>query len=273
VVAPEKAMKYFLDQLKRITLECGTHPVFVLIPWPLFMRQPCCDDAGHVTNFNDPDFLQSILSDLAKFKFQLRKCVAPATVVDSLELVCGNGYSLEKVAQTVNAGWVTDPVHPNKHIYAKTALNLMEKMANSRPAPTGSGLPVNRKRSWSTSNESRSGSGSSGPGGRGGGDSYGGGNGGNAISSSGSGGGGGRKSFRSQQWQEMRRWNETGFQRDSREYSGGGGGGSSRRDGYGPPQYPREYGSGITAAIIAAAAATTASTTRFSLKEGWNLCR
>jgi hypothetical protein len=104
----------------------------------------CCDDAGHVTNFNDPDFLQSILSDLSKFKFQLRKSVAPATVVDSLELVCGNGYSLEKVAQTVNAGWLTDPVHPNKHIYAKTALNLMEKMANSRPASTGTGLPQSR---------------------------------------------------------------------------------------------------------------------------------
>ncbi len=32
VVAPEKAMKYFLDQLKQITSECGTHPVFVLTP-------------------------------------------------------------------------------------------------------------------------------------------------------------------------------------------------------------------------------------------------
>jgi hypothetical protein len=43
VVAPEKAMKYFLEQLKRIMLECGSHPVFVLTPWPRFVRQPCCD--------------------------------------------------------------------------------------------------------------------------------------------------------------------------------------------------------------------------------------
>jgi hypothetical protein len=27
------------------------------------------------------------------------------------------------------AGWVSDPVHPNDHIYAKTALNLIEKVA------------------------------------------------------------------------------------------------------------------------------------------------
>jgi hypothetical protein len=25
-------MKYFLEKLKHITLECGTHPVFVLTP-------------------------------------------------------------------------------------------------------------------------------------------------------------------------------------------------------------------------------------------------
>jgi hypothetical protein len=48
----------------------------------------------------------------------------------------------------------------------------------------------------------------------------------------------------------MCRWNDSGyqrnegFQRDSRENIGGGGGGASRRDGYGSPQYPREYGGG-----------------------------
>jgi hypothetical protein len=122
-----------------------------------------CDncDVGHVTNFNDPDFLLSILSDLTKFKFHLRKTMAPAVVVDSLELVCGSGYSQEKVAQRVNAGWVADPVHPNKHIYAKAALNLMEKMANSRPANGGSGSSQSRKRSWSASNSSDSTAGSS----------------------------------------------------------------------------------------------------------------
>jgi hypothetical protein len=86
VVAPEKAMKYFLDQLKRITAECGSHPVFVLTPWLRFARVPCCDDAGHVTNFHEPDFLASLLSDLTKLKYQLRKAVTPAIVVDSLEL-------------------------------------------------------------------------------------------------------------------------------------------------------------------------------------------
>jgi hypothetical protein len=109
VVAPEKAMKYFLEQLKRITSECGSDPVFVLTPWQRFVRVPCCDDAGHVTNFSDPDFLVSLLSDLTKFKYQLRKAVTPAIVVDSVELICGNGYSHEKVAQTISAGWASDP--------------------------------------------------------------------------------------------------------------------------------------------------------------------
>jgi hypothetical protein len=204
VVAPEKAMKYFLEQLKRITQECGTHPVFVLTRWPRFVQQPCCDDIGHVTNFSDPDFLLSILSDLTKFKIQLRKAVSPAVMVDSLELVCGSGYSHEKVAQIISTGWAADPVHPNKHLYAKVALNLMEKMANSKPAATSSGTAQNRKRTWSASNDG----GSSGANARSGGSGGGSGGSGSIAGYSGNNGGGGKKSFRSQQWQEMRRWND-----------------------------------------------------------------
>ncbi len=207
------------------------------------MKVPCCDDARHVTNFSDPDFLLSLLSDLTKFKYQLRKAVTPAIVVDSLELVCGSGYSHEKVAQTINAGWASDPVHPNKHIYAKAALNLMEKMANNKPAASGSGLPQSRKRTWSASNTSDN-SGTSGRYSSGGGIDC-------SRGSPGGGGSGGRQSLRSQQWQEMRRWNEPGYprqgaaMRDNRDAgSRGGGGRPSRRYDQGPPQYPREYGGG-----------------------------
>ncbi len=238
-----------MGTFKGIALECGSHPVFVLTPWLHFVRQPCCDDVGHVTNFSDPDFLLSLLSDLTKLKFQIRKAVAPAVMVDSLELVCGSGYSQEKVAQTISVGWAADPVHPNKHIYAKAALNLMEKMANNKPAAKSGGPPPSRKRTWSRSNE-RGGQGPSGKsGGNGGGD--GGRGAGNSGSYAGHSGGGSRKSSRSQQWQEMRRWNAPGYQRndgfqhDSREYGGGSGvTGAGRRDGYGPPSYPREYGGG-----------------------------
>ncbi len=240
VVAPEKAMKYFLEQLKRITSECGWHPVFVLTPWPRFVRVPCCDDAGHVTNFSDPDFLVSLLSDLTKFKYQLRKAVTPAIVVDSLELICGNGYSHEKVAQTISARWASDPVHPSKHIYAKAALNLMEKMANNKPAASGSGLPQNRKRTWSASNTSDSSGPSRRQGGGGGGDGN--------RGSPGGGGSGGRQSLRSQQWQKMKRWSDHSYPRqgasvrDNRDAgSRGGGSRPSRRYDQGPPQ---EYGGG-----------------------------
>ncbi len=50
----------------------------------------------------------------------------------------------------MRAGWANDPVHPNGHIYAKMALNLIEKVAGAsglHAAATGG-----RKRSWSSSN-------------------------------------------------------------------------------------------------------------------------
>ena len=84
---------------------------------------------------------------------------------------------MEKKLQTMRAGWASDPVHPNGHIYAKMALNLIEKIAAaSGPQAAATG---GRKRSWSSSNrdeQSRAdrsggagGSGASGTGGGGGG--------------------------------------------------------------------------------------------------------
>ncbi len=49
---------------------------------------------------------------------------------------------MEKKVQTMRAGWASDPVHPNGHIYAKMALNLIEKVAGAsgpQAAATGVG--------------------------------------------------------------------------------------------------------------------------------------
>jgi hypothetical protein len=57
---------------------------------------------------------------------------------------------MEKKEQTMRAGWVNDPVHPNGHIYAKMALNLIEKVARATGPQSAAG--VGCKRSWSSSN-------------------------------------------------------------------------------------------------------------------------
>jgi hypothetical protein len=124
--------------------------VFVITPWARYASQPCCTDPGHVSNFQDPDFLPHLLRDLNKQKFELRKSLAPATVLDGIQLVCGEGSNMEKKVQTMQEGWASDPVHPKGHIYAKMALNLFEKVAKATgpQAATAGG----RKRSWSSSN-------------------------------------------------------------------------------------------------------------------------
>ncbi len=68
-----------------------------------------------------------------------------------MQLVCRGNSSMEKKEHTMQAGWASDPVHPNGHIYAKMALNLIEKVAGAavlQAATAGGG----RKRSWSASN-------------------------------------------------------------------------------------------------------------------------
>jgi hypothetical protein len=78
-------------------------------------------------------------------KFQLRKSLVPATVLDGVQLVCGENSSMEKKEQTMRAGWASDPVHPNSHIYAKMALNLIEKIAPATDM-SGAGGSGNSKR-------------------------------------------------------------------------------------------------------------------------------
>jgi hypothetical protein len=129
VVAPDKALAHSLEQLKMIKSACGSNPVFILTPWrwPRFAKVPCCNESGQMSNLADP-----------------------ATVIDSMELVCGNSFSHEKADLVITAGWALDPVHPTKHIYAKAALNLIEKLAVSNK-PAAAAVTTNRKRTWSAS--------------------------------------------------------------------------------------------------------------------------
>jgi hypothetical protein len=129
--------------------------LFIISPITRFVSVPCCKNSGHVTNFGEPDYLSNLISDLTKLKFQLRKKLQPATIINGIELLCGEGCGREKVEQTLRAGWAHDPVHPSGHVYAKMALNLIEKVA----APTVKQNPKKRKRSDDTGSGSGSGSG------------------------------------------------------------------------------------------------------------------
>ncbi len=158
------------------------------------------------------------MRDLTKLRYHLRKTFHPTMVIDSMELICGNSYSLEKAEQVISGGWALDPVHPTKHIYAKTALNLMEKVANKRDSLPSS-QTQNRKRTWSASNRSEH----DGGGGRGG------------HSGSGSQAGPGKPAKmteRSRRWPEVRRNEGQRSYNESRNDSGHGGfsgyGGESR---------------------------------------------
>jgi hypothetical protein len=73
VVAPEQSMQYATDQLKRVVDEFNDFDLFIISPVTRYVASPCCTSYEHVTNFGDPDFLSTIISDLTKLKFQLRK--------------------------------------------------------------------------------------------------------------------------------------------------------------------------------------------------------
>jgi hypothetical protein len=135
VVAPERALQHSIEQLRRIVDEFAEFDLFIISPVTRYVSSPCCINTGHVTNIGEPDFLSNLISDLTKLKFQLRKKLQPAVIINGIELACGAGCGREKVEQTLRAGWALDPVHPSSHIYAKMALNLIEKVAAPATKP------------------------------------------------------------------------------------------------------------------------------------------
>jgi hypothetical protein len=145
VVALECALHHTLELLKKLVTELSEYQLFFVTPITRYIIGPCCNADDHVTNSGNPDFLSKILSNLTKLKFSLRKKLAPATVLDGIELICSTGCNKDRMEQTLRSGWA-DPVHPKPHIYSKMALNLIEKVA-AASIPTGS---QKRKRSDSS---------------------------------------------------------------------------------------------------------------------------
>jgi hypothetical protein len=144
---------YFFEGPKILISE---YQLYFVTPITRYIMGPCCNADDHVTNSGNPDFLCKILSDLTKLKFSLRKKLAPATVLDGIELICGSGCNKDRIEQILRSGWA-DLVHPKPHIYSKMALNLIEKVA-AASIPTGG---QKRKRSDSSEeSHSRGGQGS-----------------------------------------------------------------------------------------------------------------
>ncbi len=115
---------------------------------------PCCDHPGHMTNFLDDNYLQTILRDLSALRASVKRMLVGGQLVDVMELICGDQYTLEKAATAARTGWTTDPVHPSRHTVAKIGLHLIEKMGNYTP-PVGGGGEASGKRGAAISSSAR----------------------------------------------------------------------------------------------------------------------
>jgi hypothetical protein len=86
-----------------------------------------------MTNFLDENYLQTILRDLSALRACVRRMLVGGQLVDVMELICGDQYTLEKAEAAARTGWTTDSVHPSRLTVAKIGLHLIEKMGNYMP--------------------------------------------------------------------------------------------------------------------------------------------
>jgi hypothetical protein len=92
-----------------------------------------------MTNFLDENYLRTILRDLTSLRASVKRLLVGGQLVDIMELICGDQYTMEKAEMAARTGWTTDPVHPNRHTVAKIGLHLIEKMGNYSPVGSGGG--------------------------------------------------------------------------------------------------------------------------------------
>ena len=77
-------------------------------------------------NSGKPDFFLTLLRGLRRLGASIKSLLQGPVVVDTMELVCGHGYTEQQAETICRAGWTVDAVHPTAHTFAKMALNLME---------------------------------------------------------------------------------------------------------------------------------------------------
>jgi hypothetical protein len=153
VVAPEFFIKGQAALLKQLIANCGSHIIYILCPVPRFITFRCCDDPAHCTNFANPDYLSTILTDLKKVRETVAKEIPAARVVDTLELMMGSDKKDDRSKEeAVRVHWSTDPVHANLHSYYKLASNLLDLHKNFKPSSQAAEAGPKRGRSVSTSN-------------------------------------------------------------------------------------------------------------------------
>jgi hypothetical protein len=163
VVAPEFFIKNQIDLLKILVSYCEGHTVLVLCPVPRYATFRCCDDPGHCTNFDDPSYLSTLISDLARIKLSITKGIPEATAVDTLEVLIGQGIkNMEAKEEVVKNCWSQDPVHANLHAYFKLASNTIQLIESGLKAPsaTGGKRPGTNSKEEQHGSDSGSGSGS-----------------------------------------------------------------------------------------------------------------
>jgi hypothetical protein len=159
VVAPDFFIKNQIEMLKTLVSYCKGRTVLILCPVPRYVTFRCCDDPGHCTNFDDPAYLATLISDLAQVKAAIMKAITEATAVNTLETLAGQGNkNMESKVEVVKNCWSQDPVHANLHAYFKLASNTIQMIEGELKAPSSAGSK--RPRAASETSQRGTGSGS-----------------------------------------------------------------------------------------------------------------
>ena len=122
--------------LKPVLKAVGGRPMVVITPMPCYLKNRCCSDTDHPTNFREDDYGQEMKAKL----FELRVNIRTFLFTDNIRRVAVINPTpiMEKMEQS--EVWRVDPVHPKAELYKKLAsmaLGSLEGSRGERRQPAG----------------------------------------------------------------------------------------------------------------------------------------
>jgi hypothetical protein len=72
IVADKQVQLNLYKAVRPLLMAAGNRPLIVITPFPRYVSSPCCHEEGHVTNFKDGDYVDSILAQLAEVRVNFK---------------------------------------------------------------------------------------------------------------------------------------------------------------------------------------------------------
>ena len=106
------------------------HNLVVIGPLPRYVTYKCCGDSGHITNYDDDNYIDNVAAGVKERGIQLKNLLRTRRIGCEIVVpLAAMGLDGEVPLDDRVRLWGSDPVHPSGGAYSNLAAKILEKVA------------------------------------------------------------------------------------------------------------------------------------------------